>query len=147
MAEVFLVKLPSGDWNCTSLMISNRVSRGQGKVREIPYQAKVRELSGNFVVGQVKLKMLGKVREFWTGHGYGGFMSNLKHFGQHPHSLLMELLASVTWMSSSYDSLDISLMSDKLIYNFPINYAWKLFSSHETERVWPPELCNCCYMY
>ena len=45
-------------------------------------------------------------------------MSNLKHFGQHPHSLLMELLASVIWMSSSYDSLDISVMSDKLIYNF-----------------------------
>ena len=65
MAEVFLGKLPSGDWNCTSLMISNRVSRGQGKVREIPYQAKVRELSGNFVVGQVKLKMLWKVREKW----------------------------------------------------------------------------------
>ena len=75
---------------------------------------KVRELSGNFVMGQEKLKMW-KVREFWTGHGYGGFMSNFKHFGQHPHSLLMELLASVTWMSSSYDSLDISLMSDKLI--------------------------------
>ena len=48
-------------------------------------------------------------------------MSNLKHFGQHPHSLLMELLASVTWMSSSYDSLDISSMSDKLIYTiFPV---------------------------
>ena len=43
-------------------------------------------------------------------------MSNLKHFGQHPHSLLMELLASVTWMSSSYDSLDISLMSDKFCH-------------------------------
>ena len=88
-----------------------RVSSGQGKVREIPYQAKVRELSGNFVMGQGKLKMLGKVREFWTGHCYGSFMSNLKHFGQHPHSLLMdmmELLASVTWMSSSYDSLNIS---------------------------------------
>ena len=125
-----------------------RVSSGQGKVREIPDQAKVRELSGNFVMGQGKLKMLWKVREFWRGHGYGGFMSNLKHFGQHPHSLLMELLASVTWMSSSYDSLDISLMSDKLIYNFPSNYTWKLFSSHETERVWhplPPELLHCCY--
>ena len=75
-------------------------------------------------------------------------MSNLKHFGQHPHSLLMELLASVTWMSRSYDSLDISVMSDKLIYNFPSNYTWKLFSSHETERVWhplPPDLLHCCY--
>ena len=39
-----------------------RVSSGQGKVREIPYQAKVRELSGNFVMGQGKLKMW-KVRE------------------------------------------------------------------------------------
>ena len=40
-----------------------RVSSGQGKVREIPYQAKVREMSGNFVMGQGKLKMLGKVRQ------------------------------------------------------------------------------------
>ena len=76
--------------------INFRVSSGPGKVRESPYQAKVRELSGNFVMSQGKLKMLGKVRKFCTGHGYGGFMSNLKHFGQHPHSLLMELLASVT---------------------------------------------------
>ena len=41
----------------------NRVSSGQGKVREIRYQTKVRELSGNFVMGQGKLKMLGKVWE------------------------------------------------------------------------------------
>ena len=34
-----------------------------GKSQEIPYQAKVRELSGNFVMGQGKLKMLWKVRE------------------------------------------------------------------------------------
>ena len=44
--------------------VCDRVSSGQGKVREIPYQAKVRELSGNFVMGQGKLTMLGKVREF-----------------------------------------------------------------------------------
>ena len=72
-----------------------RVSSGQGKVGEIPYQAKVKEFYGS---GKIKndVKSQGIVREFWTGHGYGGFMSNLKHFGQHPHSLLMELLASVT---------------------------------------------------
>ena len=45
------------------LLSLHRVSSSQGKVREIPYQAKVRELSGNFVMGQGKLKMLGKVRE------------------------------------------------------------------------------------
>ena len=39
--------------------MSRRVSSGQGKVREIPYQAKVRE----FCYGQGKLKMLWKVRE------------------------------------------------------------------------------------
>ena len=98
--------------------VCDRVSSGQGKVREIPYQAKVRELSGNFVMGQGKLKMLGKVREFWTGHCYGIFMSNLKHFGQHPHSLLMELLASVTWMSSSYDSFWIVVTMLLIIFPF-----------------------------
>ena len=113
--------------------------KSQGIVREFCYRS-----------GKIKnvVKSQGKVREFWTGHGNGGFMRNLEHFGQHPHSLLMELLASVTWMSSSYDSLDISLMSDKLIYNFPSNYTWKLFSSHETERLWlplPPELLHCYY--
>ena len=72
--------------------------KSQGIVREFCYgSGKIKNVG----------KSQGKVREFWTGHGYGGFMSNLKHFGQHPHSLLMELLASVTWMSSSYDSLDI----------------------------------------
>ena len=39
----------------------------------------------------------------------------------------MELLASVTWMSSSYDSLDI-LLSDKLIYNFPLYMEIILFT-------------------
>ena len=92
--------------------------KSQGIVREFCYgSGKIKNVG----------KSQGKVREFWTGHGYGGFMSNLKHFGQHPHSLLMELLTSVTWMSNSYDSLDISLMSGKLIYNFPNNYTWKLF--------------------
>ena len=44
-----------------------RVSSGQGKVREIPDLAKVREKSGNFVEGQGKMnigKSKGKVREF-----------------------------------------------------------------------------------
>ena len=41
-----------------------RVSSGQGKVREIPDLAKVREKSGNFVEGQGKKWILGKVREF-----------------------------------------------------------------------------------
>ena len=115
--------------NIFSCLILN--IKSQGIVREFCYGS-----------GKIKnvVKSQGKVREFWTGHGYGGFMSNLKHFGQHPHSLLMELLASVTWMSSSYNSLDISLMSDKLIYNFPSNYTWKLFSSHETEGFGTP--CN-----
>ena len=58
--DIYLFKFtamsPRGQW-------VNRVSSGQGKVREIPYQAKVRELSGNFVMGQGKLKMLWKVRE------------------------------------------------------------------------------------
>ena len=51
--------------NCFNDRLENifRVSSGQGKVREIPYQAKVRELSGNFVMGQGKWKMLWKVRE------------------------------------------------------------------------------------
>ena len=40
-----------------------RVSSGQGKVREIPDLAKVREKSGNFVEGQGKKWILGKVRE------------------------------------------------------------------------------------
>ena len=42
----------------------DRVSSGQGKVREIPDLAKVREKSGNFVEGQGKKWILGKVREF-----------------------------------------------------------------------------------
>ena len=41
-----------------------RVSSGQGKVREIPDLAKVREKSGNFVEGQGKKIISGKVREF-----------------------------------------------------------------------------------
>ena len=109
---------------------------GKSQGNSIP--GKSQGIVRDFVMGQGKLRMLWKVREFWTGHGYGGFMSNLKHFGQHPHSLLMELLASVTWMSSSCDTFDISLMSDKLIYNFLSNYTWKSFSSHETERVLAP---------
>ena len=40
-----------------------RVSSGQGKVREIPDFAKVREKSGNFVEGQGEKRILGKVRE------------------------------------------------------------------------------------
>ena len=40
-----------------------RVSSGQGKVREIPDLAKVREKSGNFVEGQGKKWIMGKVRE------------------------------------------------------------------------------------
>ena len=43
------------------------MSSGQGKVREIPDLAKVREKSGNFVEGQGKMnigKIQGKVREF-----------------------------------------------------------------------------------
>ena len=44
------------------------MSSGQGKVREIPDLAKVREKSGNFVEGQGKKnnigKSQGKVREF-----------------------------------------------------------------------------------
>ena len=40
-----------------------RVSSGQGKVREIPDLAKVREKSGNFVEGQGKKWILRKVRE------------------------------------------------------------------------------------
>ena len=46
-----------------------RVSSGQGKVREIPDLAKVREKSGNFVEGQGKKWILGKVREkSWNLH-------------------------------------------------------------------------------
>ena len=41
----------------------HRVSSGQGKVREIPDLAKVREKSGNFGEGQGKKWMLEKVRE------------------------------------------------------------------------------------
>ena len=40
-----------------------RVSSGQGKVREIPDLAKVRENSGNFVEGQGKSEYWKKVRE------------------------------------------------------------------------------------
>ena len=49
--------------SCRSGSDLTRVSSGQGKVREIPDLAKVREKSGNFVEGQGKGWILGKVRE------------------------------------------------------------------------------------
>ena len=42
---------------------TNRVSSGQGKVREIPDLAKVREKSGNLIEGQGKNEYWEKVRE------------------------------------------------------------------------------------
>ena len=46
----------------SGVITSDRVSSGQGKVREIPDLAKVREKSGNFVEGQGK-------NEYWEKSG------------------------------------------------------------------------------
>ena len=47
---------------CKWYVYTGRVSSGQGKVREIPDLAKVREMSGNFVEGQGK-------SEYWEKSG------------------------------------------------------------------------------
>ena len=49
-------------WNFDQNSYIFRVSSGQGKVREIPDLAKVREKSGNFVEGQGK-------NEYWEKSG------------------------------------------------------------------------------
>ena len=54
---------PNALWGNAILHDTVRVSSGQGKVREIPDLAKDREKSGNFVEGQGKKWIVGKVRE------------------------------------------------------------------------------------
>ena len=51
-------------WPLYNFQYKNRVSTGQGKVREIPDWAKVREKSGNFSTGQRIIQLKVKVREF-----------------------------------------------------------------------------------
>ena len=94
-----------------------RVSSGQGKVREIPYQAKVRELSGNFVMGQGKLKMLWKVSEK---------SGNFERVMAMVVSWVIWNILDNSWMSSSYDSLDISLMSANLSKLCPNSYGTRV---------------------
>ena len=57
--RTFMFQFSAGSFICCYF----RVSSGQGKVREIPDLAKVREKSGNFVEGQGKNEYWEKVRE------------------------------------------------------------------------------------
>ena len=53
-----------------SICIILDVSNDQGKVREIPDQAKVREIQGNRVYARKKIKLERKVRDFLLGTRY-----------------------------------------------------------------------------